>query len=389
MREWFEAQGRVPFVQFMEWALYHPEWGYYTSRRKKIGKEGDFYTAPSVNPVFAEVLADEVVRMDGGRTVIEFGAGEGRLARDMLARFASEHPAFFAEVEYLIVEISPTLREMQRETIGEHAGNVRWMSEEELHAGGPYVGVILTNELVDAFPVHRVTRTKEGLREVFVELAVEQDTAGELKPEVEARVEASGVEPADRKVGGAGFEENFSLRFVESLEPLSTPELAAYVDKYAPKMIVGQTIEAGLAGMEWYKRALSLLSSGHILTIDYGYEADMLHHSSRRTGTLRGFYRHTVTDDPYQHIGEQDLTADVNFSALRNLGEAAGWQTDFFGTQAKYLLQSGILTRLTNAWSADPFRDPDMKRNRAIKSLILPGGMGEHFKVLVQSRVSQ
>nr|WP_283809150.1 SAM-dependent methyltransferase [Tumebacillus amylolyticus] len=355
----------------MEWALYHPEWGYYTSDRKKIGKEGDFYTAPSVNPVFAEVLADEVVKIGSGPAVIEFGAGEGRLARDMLSRFASEHPEFYQSLDYFIVEISPSLREVQQLMVGEHASKVRWVSEDELQAGSPYEGVILTNELVDAYPVHRVTRTPEGLREVYVEL------------------DGTSVEESQRFSEGTDRPvsiEQSELRFVESLRPLSDPALATYVDKYAPEMIVGQTIEVGLAGLAWYQRALSLLSSGHIVTIDYGYEADMLHHSSRRTGTLRGFYRHTLTTDPYQHIGVQDLTADVNFSALRDTGEERGWSTDFFGSQAQYLLQAGILTRLTNAWSSDPFRDPDMKRNRAIKSLILPGGLGEHFKVLVQSK---
>ncbi|PWK06967.1 class I SAM-dependent methyltransferase [Tumebacillus permanentifrigoris] len=368
LRDWIVEQirvrGPVTFARYMEWALYHPEWGYYTSDRRKIGKEGDFYTAPSINPVFAEVLADEIAGKGGSaRVVIEFGGGEGRLARDMLSRWASEHRAFYEQLTYSIVEISPALRQIQRELVGEHVEKVRWVTEQELQAeanlGTPRLtsstgagdarlrgvhGVIVTNELVDAYPVHRVTRTTDGLREIYVT---------------------------------ADLQEQYG--------PLSDPALETYVQTYAPGMIVGQTIEVNLAGLAWYERSLQLLSSGQILTIDYGYEADMLHHLSRRSGTLRGFYRHTLTDDPYQHIGQQDLTADVNFSALRDVGESGGWHTDFFGSQAQYLLQSGILNRLTNAWSADPFRDPDMKRNRAIKSLILPGGLGEHFKVLVQS----
>jgi SAM-dependent MidA family methyltransferase len=365
LRDWIagqiRAQGPVTFARFMEWALYHPERGYYTSDRRKIGKEGDFYTAPSINPVFAEVLADEIAAK-GIPLVIEFGAGEGRLARDMLARWASEHPAFYDQMAYRIVEISPSLRQTQREMVGDHAAKVRWVTEAQLHAeaaavtegthgevesgrrGLGFNGILVTNELVDAYPVHRVTRTADGLREIYVTADLQEQEGA-----------------------------------------LSDPALERYVQRYAPQMIVGQTIEVNLAGLAWYERALKLLASGHILTIDYGSEADMLHHPSRRTGTLRGFYRHTLTDDPYQHIGQQDLTSDVNFSALRDLGESAGWQTDFFGTQAQYLLQSGILQRLTNAWSADPFRDPDVKRNNAIKSLILPGGLGERFKVLVQS----
>jgi len=347
--EMMRRGGRVPFALYMEWALYHPEWGYYMRDQKKIGKEGDFYTSPSIHPVFAEVLADEMAkRADELGTesfdLIEFGAGEGRLAFDILARWQSVRPDLYERTLYRIVESSPSLRARQQERLREH--RVIWQSEEEVCAGAPYAGIVLTNELLDAFPVHRIIRTAEGLQELYAAWDGEWFTM----------------------VPG----------------PLSDPRIEDYLARYGAPLLIGQAAEAGLPGLDWYERAAGLLSQGAILTIDYGFEAQMLYHKSRLRGTLRGYFRHTVTDDPFARIGEQDLTADVNFTALQLRGEELGLKTLFFGSQSRYLLQSGILERLTDAFSPDPFRDPNVKRNMAIKQLILPGGIGDHFKVLVQ-----
>ncbi|MCX7571469.1 SAM-dependent methyltransferase [Tumebacillus sp. DT12] len=408
LTEWIRGQvleqGPVPFVRFMEWALYHPEWGYYTRDSRKFGKEGDFYTSPGIHPVFAEMIADGIADKwralgePAAFTLIEFGAGEGKLARDVLGRLKGEHPALFAAVQYKIVEVSPVLRERQQATLAAylqggqasevrtaneslttdeqaadrggqaldvqtaneslagdqqvgHACKVVWVSEAELAAGAPYVGVVVTNELVDAYPVHRVRKADGVLQEVYVQW----DASAE--------------------------------RFVEVTGALTDPRIEAYLERYGKPLLNGQTAEVGLPGLNWYERALGLLRRGSVLTVDYGFEAEMLYHPSRMKGTLRGFYRHTLTDDPYRHIGEQDLTTDINFTALIRRGEELGWQTSFFGSQAKYLLDSGILNRLRDAMGADPFTDPDMKRNRAIRQLVTPGGIGDHFKVLVQDNL--
>ena len=377
IREQIEQKGPVPFATFMEWALYHPQWGYYTGERRKFGKAGDFFTSPGVNPVFAEVLADEIAaKWRDGFTVLEFGAGDGRLARDILTRWQGEAPELYAGVTYRITETSPTLRALQRETLADHLEKVTWLSEEELQAAAPYRGVVLTNELVDAFPVHRIIGQSpaKGEEANDVEMLESQQNGSVSCGD---RVNVSEIYVTwDQDAG----------RFAEQIGQLSDERIAGYVQKYCPRLASGQIAEVSLAGLDWYQRALGLLAEGWIMTIDYGFEAEMMYHPSRRTGTLRGFHRHALTTDPYQHIGEQDLTADVNFTALRDIGEARGWQTVFFGAQSRYLLQAGILQRLTDTMGQDPFRDPDQKRNRAIRQLIMPGGMGDHFKVLVQHR---
>ncbi|MFD2170937.1 class I SAM-dependent methyltransferase [Tumebacillus lipolyticus] len=353
IREQIEVEVRVPFARFMEWALYHPELGYYTGEKRKFGKAGDFYTSPGINPVFAEVLADQLAEKaeqlgEGTISLIEFGAGEGMLARDVLDRWQSAHPVLYERVDYRIVEISPSLQQVQQEMTAAHSRKLSWTSEAELAAGAPYRGAVLTNEFVDAFPVHRVVQTKAGYAELYVAW--------------------------DRE----------SNSFVETPAALSDHRLHAYLARYAPEMMVGQVTEVGLAGLDWYERACSLLANGSMITIDYGFDAQMLHHKSRRNGTLRGFFQHRLIEDPFANIGLQDLTTDVNFTALQELGERAAGRTEFYGSQSSYLLQAGILNRLQDVQSADLFRDPVMKRNRAIKQLILPGGIGDHFKVLVQ-----
>ncbi|TCP52807.1 SAM-dependent MidA family methyltransferase [Tumebacillus sp. BK434] len=402
--KWMAAQirqgGPVPFAQFMEWALYHPELGYYTGERRKFGKAGDFYTSPGINPVFAEVLADQLAEKASlvaaePFVLLEFGAGEGMLARDLLNRWQAEHPALYANAEYRIVEISPALRARQAELTGAHPGKVAWMTREEVLAGGAFVGAVLTNEFVDAFPVHRVVKQDGGLAELYVDWEAEpRRTDGMFDMEVRADM-AAGLpreqleQDSSEAVPGRSVHDEGAFepgRYVVIPGALSDVRIEEYAAAYAAGMIRGQVTEVGLPGLDWYQEVAGLLQQGWILTIDYGFDAEMLHHKSRMDGTLRGFYQHTLVSDPFQHVGEMDLTADVNFTALQAVGEQAGLVTEFYGSQAKYLLQSGILQRLKDVFSADLINDPDMKRNRAIKQLIMPGGIGDHFKVLVQSR---
>jgi SAM-dependent MidA family methyltransferase len=384
IRERVLKEGPVSFAQFMEWALYHPTLGYYARDRKKIGREGDFYTAPSVHPVFAEVLADVAARLweELGRpeefVLLEWGAGEGKLARDVLGRWQAAHGELFERVKYRVVEVSASLAAVQQEQLRAFAGKVQWMSPEELRAGGPYVGVVLTNELVDAFPVHRVKAVvagEQGEEFGFYEFEREMEDG-------DVGQETNGVELRELVVDW----DKEKGCFAERVGEVPNGSVMEYCERYWKERAPGQVVEVGVQGIAWYRGALELLERGAALTIDYGFEAEMLHHPSRQEGTLRGFYRHQLVKEPFVHIGEMDLTYDVNLTALREAGEASGWKTEFVGTQAKFLLENGILQKLEDTRGVDPFRDPVMKRNLAIKQLILPGGMGEHFKVLLQTK---
>lgn len=340
----------LPFRDFMELALYCPELGYYENERHPFGKKGDFYTAPGVHPVFGETLARDLLqkwRQLGIRSpllIVEFGAGQGTLARDILDGIRSLAPDLFPAVDYRIVEKSGRLRQLQRLALENYP--VKWLSS--LDDLGSFTGIVLSNELMDAFPVHLVERGGDETREIYV-------------------AEQNG-------------------RLAECTGPLSDPRIIAYIRDYAPPLRPGQRIEVNLAALDWLREVGDSLRSGFVITIDYGDEANVLY-EGRTGGTLRAYRRHQLAPNPLEQPGEQDLTADVNFTALIRYGERLRLQPVFYGTQAQYLLQAGILENAAAETGTDPFRDGGVKRNLAIKHLILPGGMGERFKVLVQRKM--
>lgn len=351
--ERIRREGPITFSAFMELALYHPEYGYYTSDRRKIGRAGDFYTSPTVSPFFAEMLAVRLREMWQrlGRpapfVVAEYGAGTGTLARDFLG-VAERDGEFWEAITYLIVEVSPGLCKIQEALLGGvRPGKVAWAGEH-LTAGVIPDGCVIVNELVDAFPVHRLWWTVDGRpEEIYVDCR-----AGHL---------------------------------VEMIGPLSTPALADYLAEMEVSGIPGQIIEVNLAALDWLAEVAAALGSGFVVTIDYGGLTAEVHHPARSGGTLRCFYRHTLNTDPYRHIGAQDITASVDFSALMRRGERYGLHVESYQTQAEFLVRSGILERLRGK---DDYRYDPQHYNTvlAVKKLILPEGMGSAFKVLVQSK---
>ncbi|GIM48327.1 SAM-dependent methyltransferase [Collibacillus ludicampi] len=347
-----KEQGPITFYRFQEYCLYHPLHGYYNSSRHKIGKQGDFYTSPSVHPVFGETIARfllqkwEEIGKPSVYTVVEYGAGTGNMAHAILSEVARCDSPIRTVFRYCIIERSPRLRSIQQEKLQGYP--VSWIhSPSEI---APFDGCVVSNELIDAFPVHLVEKTKNGLQELYV------DVDGN--------------------------------RFFEKRGDLSKPEIEEYISAYVPHLINGQKIEINLDALAWLAEVGQSMRCGHVVTIDYGYTAEMLYHPSRIKGTLRGFRQHRLIENPFESPGETDLTHDVNFTALMNYGESIGLETTFFGSQAEFLIQAGILERLSVNEGNDPFRDEVLKRNMAIKHLILPGVMGTAFQVLVQQRIN-
>ncbi|WP_066636199.1 class I SAM-dependent methyltransferase [Desulfolucanica intricata] len=347
-------EGPITFARFMEMALYYPELGYYTSNKEKIGREGDFYTSSNVHPLFSQMIArqaKDMWRSMGQPTdwqFIEYGAGKGILAREFLLELQRQFPQCFNALTYWIIEISPFFKKVQQEVLAELKlpdDKVRWAAGPEQVFGGKINGCIFSNELLDAFPVHRVKQQEHGLSEIYVD-----------------------------------YRNN---EFCETEGLLSKPELEDYFTRQNIKLSPGQSAEVNLNALYWLKKQASCLNKGFIFTIDYGLEAELLYSQSRFDGTLRCFRKHTLNDNPYQHIGEQDITSNVNFTALELWGEKAGLVNTKTITQADFLINMGILDVLEEQ---DDFTFDKQKLHQtlAIKQLIMPEGMGRYFKVLIQ-----
>ncbi len=344
-----QSQGPIPFRDFMDAALYHPQHGYYRSRREKMGREGDYLTSPEVSPAFGVLVGRQLHEMWQAMgapqrfDVVEVGAGTGLLCRDIV-RWARGHaPEFHDALAYTIVEVSDALIQRQHEALAEEADDVRWSAE--LPNG--IEGCLLSNELLDSFAVHRVTVRDGELMEVFV-----------------------------------GWD---SARFVEELRPPSTPEIAAYFRRLGLLPGEGCRAEVNLAAAQWMRDAGRALHRGFVLTFDYGYEAEELYAPWRSDGTLLCFYRHNPSGDPYARLGRQDITSHVDFTSLRQAGEEAGLQTLGLPSQSEFLTNLGIAEALAPPREGDLNLEEYYARRRAVSELIDPAALGR-IRVLVQAK---
>jgi SAM-dependent MidA family methyltransferase len=276
--------------------------------------------------------------------VVEPGAGRGLLARDLIAWAQNREPAFASALRYLIVEPAHSLRAEQGHTLGDLASTVTWRDDLP-HA---IDGVVVSNELIDAFPVHRVKRDGDALREIFVA------TGGD--------------------------------RFVDRPQTPSTPEIVRYFDDLGLAPGDGCVAEVNLEAPRWITRVAGALRRGYVLTFDYGYEAEDLYAPWRRDGTLVCFYRQSASSDPYQRVGRQDITTSVDFTTLRRTGAAAGLRAEGFTDQASFLTRMGIgegVAAAGNGASAQ-IEEYFARRNVAL-DLIDPARLGR-IKVLLQAK---
>ena len=348
-----EQQGPISFADYMELCLYHPQHGYYTSARTRIGKQGDFFTSSSVHSIFGRLIARQVIQLwqlmgEVPFTLVEQGAGEGYLCLDILDALADESPELYSQLEYRIIELSGDHRNRQADRLSAHvvAGRIKWCEFSELE---PFSGCFLSNELVDAFPVHIIEKQNNELLEVMVNY-----------------------------VDGT---------FVEELGPLTDSRLVDYLELSQCPLVDGNRAEVNLASLDWIERVGGVMKQGAVLTIDYGYPAEELLAPWRRAGTLLCYHRHQSSDNPYQHVGCQDITAHVNFTVLQRIAEGQGFETLYFGEQYRFLMGLGFLEELIRlqALETDPQRAQALRMT--LKNLILPeGGMGESFKVLIQGK---
>ena len=329
-------------------ALYEPGLGYYTSDRVVLGREGDYLTSPEVTPVFGSMLGRQLREMwealdrPSPLDLVEAGAGSGAMARDVLSWARRTAPDMFQALKYTVIEISEPLRARQRTRLEAEglAAKARWLDELPTDI----TGVIFSNELLDAMPVHRVTVEDGELREVFV------TWNGERLSE-------------------------------ESRDP--PPDIVAHFDGISVRPAEGCRAEVNLEALDWTRGAARSLERGFVITIDYGYEAEELYAPWRTDGTLLCFYRHNPSNDPYVRIGRQDMTSHIDLTSARRAGEAKGLVTLGLVTQSEFLANLGIGEAMQQPEGAD--LEEYFTRRRAVTELLDPGGLGR-IRVLIQAK---
>lgn len=336
-----KREGPISFRDFMEMALYYPEFGYYTSDKEKIEKTGDFYTSSNLTSAFGEMLGkqiEEMWHMIGEKkfNVVEIGAGTGLLSKDVLT-YLKKNQGLFQSLNYCIVEKSPSLQNKQKKLLGDE--NVHWYRSKNEIEG--MKGCIFSNELPDAFPVH-VVEMKNQLMEVLV-----------------------------------GFEKSF----IEILKP-APAQLTDYLKELDVTLHYGYRTEINIDAIQWIQEIGSILKKGFVITVDYGYLSDELYQEYRNRGTLMCYHNHTVNESPFENIGKQDITSHVNFSALDHWGRKNGLELCGFTDQAHFLMGLGIDEYLKDLQGKNPV--DYYKKMLPIKSLIMD--MGKTFKVMIQKK---
>jgi SAM-dependent MidA family methyltransferase len=341
----------------MELALYCPDYGYYEKEKDTLGRQGDYYTSVGVGPLFGQMLAFQFAEwleqfkiQNSKFKILESGAHDGKLAKDILTWLQLQRPMLFAQIEYCIIEPSERRRRWQAETLIGSGNNIRWLANIS-DLGNQQFTIIFSNELLDAFPVHRLGWDAKNRTWFEWGVAVE---GGRF---VWARMPQSEI--------------------VNS--KLQTPDVPGDLLNVLPD---GFTTEICPAAENWWRAAADSLRCGKLLMFDYGLTAEEFFKPERSRGTLRAYQRHHVSDDLLADVGGQDLTAHVNFSAIQSAGEAAGLKTETFVTQSKFLTQ--IAGKIWKATSE--FGEWTPAHTRQFQTLTHPEHLGRPFRVLVQSR---
>lgn len=339
--------GHIGFDRFMELALYAPGLGYYSAGSGKFGETGDFVTAPELSPLFSHCLARqcaEVLKGIGGGDILEFGAGSGVMAADILAELARLEAL---PGQYFILELSADLRQRQQQTIEQKvpklAARVVWL--DALPEPG-FRGVVLANEVLDAMPVHRFVIDNGDPRELCVVWDGEQ----------------------------------FALQSGPADAALYT-RLKQLQQDYV--LADGYSSELNLHAEEWVRSLADFLAQGVALLIDYGFPQREFYHPQRSGGTLMCHYRHRVHDDALRLIGLQDITAHVDFTAVGEAALAAGLDVRGYTSQANFLIANGLTELLAGAGGDSR---QQLTLSAQVKRLTMPGEMGELFKVMALSR---
>ncbi len=345
-------EGPIPFSRYMELCLYEPELGYYSRAREQFGKAGDFYTSSDIHAVFGRLLARQFEEMwraldsPGRVDLIDLGPGRGLFAGDVLDWSGKHFPGFSRALHYALVEQSAHLRERLQERLSEHISAGRAQVFESIEAAASQAGenvVVFGNEFFDALPVEIV------------------DHRGTVR---------------------VGITDD---RFTETFVRPSAAE-SAFLDRYSVHPEPGERVEVPLASLAWMARIAEVFRDrrGFAVLIDYGYTREE-QLAGRYRDTLMTYRQHTASTSAYEAPGEQDITAHVNFTALRARGAEGGLDPLALVTQSQFLMGIGEETQFADAFQECNLPQEWAKVALQLKHLISPGGMGETFQVLVMS----
>jgi SAM-dependent MidA family methyltransferase len=339
-----QQSGAISFARFMELALYAPGLGYYSGGAAKLGKDGDFTTAPEISPLFgaalAQVAADIIAQSEPN--ILEFGAGTGKLAHDVLGALRD---AGIEVASYAIVELSGELRARQQQALKDFP-QVRWLDA----LPEKFSGVVLANEVLDAMPVQLVTKAADGWRELMVTV---DNGSFALVPRVPDAALAAHIA---RQVPDA---DSLPEGYLTEVHPVA----GGFMASLARMLTAGQ---------------------GAAILLDYGFPAHEYYLGQRVGGTLMCHYRHHAHTEPFYLPGLQDITAHVDFTAMALAAQDAGLDVLAYMNQAAFLLGAGIGELLLRTDPADPMRY--LPQANAVQKLVSPAEMGELFKVLVVGR---
>ena len=346
---------RITYAEFMSLALYDSKKGYYMKNRQKVGKAGDFYTSSHVNPVFAKVFAKTFLKIFTENNLpfqlCEIGGGTGKFAFEVLQEIGNIAPEIYQKLTYFLIEESPYHRDCQQALLHNYPRVKIFSSLDEMQQLSPYFsGIIYSNELLDAFPVHVVEIRNGQLYEVFVTV----DANGQL---------------------------------CEQIDLCSNLRIEKWLSHFGPPLSNGQRIEVPLNMNNWLENVANWLDNAFIFTVDYGYSKADWTEPERKNGSLRGDYQHQLITNPLLYPGEMDLTSHIHLDALTECGESLGLTTLYQLSQKEFLLQEGILTYLQDHFDPDPFSQTS-RQNRAIRSFILNEGLANSFTVTLQAKTN-
>jgi SAM-dependent MidA family methyltransferase len=338
-----QKEGPISFRDFMEMALYYPELGYYNAAQDKIGANGDFYTSANLTAAFGAMIAKQIEEMwqtleQKPFKIVEYGAGTGLLCHDILDYLKNNSP-LYENLSYCIIEKSTSMRTIQKRHLLE---KVSWY--DSILEIPKINGCVLSNELIDTFSVHQVVMQEE-LKEIFVD---------------------------------------YKEDFIEILKP-AKKELINYFKTLNVSLPEGFRTEINLEALSWIKKVSQSVQKGYAITIDYGSLSAELYNNRRSCGTLLCYHKHHKNDNPYQFIGEQDITTHINFSALSHWGSQYGMQCCGIVDQAQFLLALGI-KEYQNTELLKNQNNPQLALQESIINYRLLVDMGIKFKVLIQQK---